>query len=374
MSHLKRTVRLERKCTQRTNDTVIKKQLDYIMSRALGSTRGACWDYKIRRPAPVKQGDNWVFEAHVKLEKTKGRTTDDIVQRQYEAIMEFMARTCEISKFGRFPWQIKAADQYEPSYEPDTTPNSTIKDYAAVSAPGARAWHYHLSHIYERDAQIRVVTSALEAAIASDFKNRFHCVLHGPPACGKSDILVGIAKALGEEGEAFLKIDATSTTEAGISKLLLEADTVPPVLIVEEIEKADPGSLRWLLGVLDHRAEVRRINARIGNQARNVQLLCLATVNDLRAFEAIASGALASRFSLEVHCPRPSEAVLRRILQREVDKVGGKAEWVEPTLRLAEVLGVNDPRKIIPLCLCGGDRLLDGSYQADIRAVRGGYV
>lgn len=192
--------------------------------------------------------------------------------------------------------------------------------------------------------------------------------------CGKTEVLLGMQKMLGEENDAYLKFDATSTTEAGASRLLLEAEHIPPILFVEEIEKANENSLRWLLGVLDQRAEIRRTNFRIGNQSRNVKMLCMATVNNMNLFRNVMSGALASRFPFQVFCPRPNRQLLEKILQREVAKVKGKKEWIEPALKFCcddEIMlraFANDPRKVVPVCLCGKDDLLTGKYQESIKA------
>jgi hypothetical protein len=368
---------IQRKCSQRTGDAVIRRQVNFILGRALGGSRGNCWEYRTKFKKPYQESVNkddtdlWVFGAKITFEKTKGRNDSDVAERQWENIVRFLAAACGHSKFGRFPWTIidgVPSEMLEAS-EPEEPMESEIKDYATLEEAAEPAGFF--DHIFERDPQIEVVLSAVQAYRESDFQNRFHTVLHGPPACGKSEILVSLGRMLGEENEAFLKVDATTTTEAGMARLLLDAATIPPVVIIEEIEKADERSLRWLLGVLDQRAEIRRINARIGNRARNVQLLCLATANDMNLFRRVMSGALASRFSHEVYCPRPSRTVLERILRREVAKHGGREEWIEPTLKYCvDDRDMNDPRKIIPICMCGRDALLDGSYQKTLDAIR----
>jgi energy-coupling factor transporter ATP-binding protein EcfA2 len=228
----------------------------------------------------------------------------------------------------------------------------------------------NFDHIYDREAQILLTHSAIEAAIKTDLKKRFNCVLYGPPGCGKSQILLSIGKMLGKEGEAYLKFDATSTTEAGAQRLLLESDWIPPVLIVEEIEKANENSLRWLLGLCDDRGEVRKTNYRIGHNAKEVKMLVLATVNNMTLFDNLLAGALSSRFPNKIYCERPNRDVMKQILEREVKSVEGNESWIEPTLNFCmDELGWNDPRKLIPVCLQGRDRLLDGSYQAAIRKI-----
>ena len=170
---------------------------------------------------------------------------------------------------------------------------------------------------------------------------------------------------LGKEDQHYTAFDATSLTEAGMTKVFGDMAQVPPVVLIEELEKAPENSLRWLLGLMDRRAEIRRTNFRIGNVKVKVKSLIIATVNNMTLFRTMLAGALASRFSHEIYCPRPSRTIMARILKREVDRVGGDVAWIEPTLKLCfDKYQITDPRKIIPVCLCGSNGLLDGSYQA----------
>ena len=171
--------------------------------------------------------------------------------------------------------------------------------------------------------------------------------------------------------EAVLEYDATSTTQAGAIKDLANREVIPQLLIVEEIEKTDENSLRWLLSVLDHRAEIRKTNYRESVQ-REVKLLCIATVNDFALFQKLMYGALASRFAHKIYCPRPDEAILTKILTREIERVeGGRLEWIKPAIKYALAHDMNDPRQVTAICLSGGDQLLDGSYQEMLRSCAG---
>src|SRR5690606_31257476 len=105
------------------------------------------------------------------------------------------------------------------------------------------------------------------------------------------------AKLLGEEDVSYAKFDATSMTKAGVLENLIENPFVPPVLIIEEIEKCEESALRWLLGVMDSRGEIRRTNYRVGNQAKNVKMIVLASANDLGLLKTMMAGALYSRFT-----------------------------------------------------------------------------
>ncbi len=187
--------------------------------------------------------------------------------------------------------------------------------------------------------------------------------------CGKTEVLRSLTKMLGSD--AVMHFDATSTTSAGAKQLLTESDKIPPVLCIEEIEKADEASLRWLLGVLDYRAEVRALKFRAGLVRRNVKLLCLATVNDFGLFGRMMDGALASRFSNKIYFPRPTREVLEKILEREIAKSGGDVAWIAPALDYClDKEDTNDPRRIITVCLCGREKLLTGEYQKVLAATQ----
>ena len=124
-----------------------------------------------------------------------------------------------------------------------------------------------------------------------------------------------------------------------------------------------------MLGVMDFRAEVRQLKFRSGLAQRQVKLLCLATVNDMGLFNEMMDGALASRFSHKIFCPRPSRETLTKILEREVEKNKGDKAWINPTLDYClDVEKINDPRRIITVCLCGREKLLTGEYQTMLTA------
>lgn len=221
------------------------------------------------------------------------------------------------------------------------------------------------SHIFGRENQISLVMSAVQAAISSNWSNRFHVALIGPPAAGKTEIAHSLKSVLGEE--AVLEYDATATTQAGAIKDLDQREILPRILVVEEIEKAEENSLRWLLSVLDHRAEIRKVNFR-SRIHRSVKMLCVATVNNNKIFKSLMSGALASRFAHQIYCPPADAALLKMILNREVKKIEGDPRWIKPALDYAVKNKITDPRKVLAICLCGMDRLLTGEYQKQLES------
>lgn len=266
-------------------------------------------------------------------------------------------------------WQVESVNDVEwASADAKAIKDSGVDDvigYAALDLPGNFLDYF--GNLYDRDAQISIVMSALEAAIESEWRNRFHTVLMGPPACGKTELLATIRRMCGND--AVLVLDGTAITQAGIYKELDECEELPRVIIIEEIEKADTDALRVLLGLLDTRGELNKLTARTRIQ-RDCRVLCYATVNDIDKFETMLSGALASRFSHQVYCPVPDRALMSRILAREVALIGGDLRWIEACLDYMESINSSDPRKAIALCLSGRDGWLNGKYPEKLDKIR----
>lgn len=364
-------IKLKRWCAERTNVTVTDSMFDFCVSKALTAGNVTGWEYDFkekgeeRNAIPKPSGYEWIRT--VVLKRYKGN--EQLNAKQLQTIVARIKTNGNTQKGGGKKYPITVVDESEvPKIKSSQEGRvHTYDGYMEVNT--IRGTHF--DHIYERESQIEIVLSAINAALVSQMANRYHCVLFGEPACGKSEILLSVGRMLGVDGDQYLKLDATSTTEAGIKKHLLEVDRIPPVLIIEEIEKTEEKTLRWLLGILDTRGEVRNLNARTGAQQRSVPMLCLATVNDMEKFEGMLAGALASRFSQEIYCPRPTKLIMQRILEREVARVNGKPEWIPPTLAYCcDLNHIFDPRKVIPVCLCGRDALLDGSYQRHLEAVK----
>lgn len=235
-------------------------------------------------------------------------------------------------------------------------------EYTSVEIP--ENWEDEFTHLYGLDSHVRRVLTSIQAAVASDWINRFHCALIGPPGCGKSDIARSWQRVLGDE--AVWEFDATAMTAAGAIKMLDEAEILPRVLVVEEIEKAPENALTFLLALCDLRGEIRKTTAR-SNIRRDTKLLVIATVNDYDLFQKLNAGALASRFANRIFFKHPDQALLSKILVREVQKIGGDVRWVQPALDYCEEMNIHDPRSVIAICLCGREMLLSGEYQAMMR-------
>lgn len=374
-------VSLSKISQRRLDRSVMSSQVSKIVSRMAAAGRGSVWTVT---PGSIAHKANWngVSDSHfymvtLTIDRTGRDAAEEVKARQIEDMLD-IGQAAGNSSGWTFQGRKRAdmvtaspatfAETRKASETPKSPePEASGRSYAGVGPRTDRADFF--SHIYERDAQIEVVHSALRAFVDSSYTNRFHCVLHGAPACGKTEILRSFSKMLG--ADAVLELDATSTTKAGAERILLESAELPPVMICEEIEKTDEASLRWLLGILDHRGEIRKVTHGGGLRSRNVKMLCLATVNDMGLFRRVMDGALASRFSHKIHCPRPSKDVLRKILAREIAKVNGRFEWIDPAIDYCvDVEGTNDPRRVSTVCLSGRDALLSGEYQILLDAVR----
>lgn len=282
------------------------------------------------------------------------------------AICRTIATRVAGPKYGR--WEFGTLDGGTYSIPADENIMGDADDalsYAEVELPTDAEWADAYSHLYGLEPHTGRVYAALKAAVKSGWRNRFNVALIGPPGCGKSDTAGTVRALLGTD--AVWSLDATAMTSAGVIKELSEMELLPRVIVIEEIEKADAKALAMLLGILDTRGEVRKVTAR-GNIQRDTKCLAIATVNNLELFNSIMSGALASRFANKVVYKRPSRDTLYRILDREVAKVNGNEEWINPALDYCEAHDINDPRECIAICLCGGDDLLTGEYQEMLAA------
>lgn len=264
----------------------------------------------------------------------------------------------------RGSWELSSIndEEYEAPAEGET-PSDPEVGYSDVTIP--EDFEKYFAHLFGLDPHIHMVRKAIEAGKTSGWRNRFHRVLIGPPACGKSDLLLSLQRALGED--AVMQFDATATTAAGAIKKLEEAEILPRVAFIEEAEKADEKAFAWLLSVMDQRAEVRKQTARKTIE-RDTKLLVFLTVNDESAFRRMLKGALASRCGQPIYFQRPSREQLQGILEREVAKIGGNFAWIKPALDWCDKEGISDPRQAIDICLTGADELLTGQYQAMLKA------
>lgn len=265
----------------------------------------------------------------------------------------------EISKNFKVPAPAEVKEPRKPLLVPPLDP-SVYKDY--------------FSGIYERTAQIRLLHDSIQTFNTTKKDKRGHTLLYGPPATAKTSIFLAFKDWLetcSTRRNSFLMIDATTCTKAGLERELLDraqANELPDIIVCEEIEKHQTENLLCLLSVMDGRGVISRMNARTGNVQEICKVLVFATCNDYDKLAEFHKGALISRFVHQYECPKPSAELIERILKREVATMGGNQSWVPAALSIAHDVEVGDIRAIIGL-LDGRDRLLDGSYRADLMSV-----
>lgn len=354
-------ITLEKRSVNQLNEDIAKEHLVKLARKAIGKTfhnQGWAFSRFQLTHEPTTDGHN--YSAVLKFYKQQQRETErsqSVFDEQREDIIR------KLLSGGRSRgWSLPSVviEPHKSNGKP--TPSQPATPF--VIPPFDMS---HFAHIYNRDAQIRLVMDSLQAATESGFATRNHCLLWGLPACGKTEILLAFERMIGSDN--ILKLDATMTTKAGAENLILQLEHIPPVLIIEEAEKCNPVNLPWLLGILDQRGELIKTNARVGSIRREAHCLCLATVNNLEEFKGIMAGALASRFAHKIYCPRPNREILEMILAREVKRMNGNPAWIKPALDyVMDVEETNDPRRAISI-LDGRDRLLDGGYQRDLLAV-----
>jgi hypothetical protein len=381
------SLEIQRTLGRLTSSEKIDRQIEFIATRALSGGRGGKWDYTFHKLAdPQALPAGWLFQYHIDFEK-KGGFGD--VPRQWENIRRVALQSMEHARFASSPWtEIDGPVVISSTSPTAATPQNNIPGVRTVTSnltkeikwddihiPSdlltdrtALSRHPCFSDIYGRDAQIRTCLSALEAAKQTNGQRRLHSVLWGHAGCAKTKILLAIEKLVGTE--AVLRLDATSTTRAGLEQLFFnDLPYIPPIVIMEEIEKANEDALKLWLGALDDRGEIRKVNFRL-NKVRPLQIVFFCTANDKDRFDAMMGsngrekGALSSRCVNEIYCPRPDDNILRLILRREIDNIGGNVDWIEPCIDLRHKLGTDDPRRVISY-LAGGDRLLNGEYEKD---------
>ena len=385
------SVTLTRTLQKRTSLDKIQKQIEFIAK----SAKDYRWKYEISISEPVQSNDKWIFKSIVVFTKI-GNFTSSVIENQKACIEREVSERGASTSFMSNKWYVNNAEnekqhiqimevkekKQEEENKSKTIHPINVKKWEDLVVPEELLGENSNEKLREHDAwkniygvnpQIRVILSNIKRAQETNGESRNHAVLFGHAGCGKTSTMFALEKMFGQG--SVLKLDATSTTKAGLEKLFFgELDEVPPLVFMEEAEKADPEALKIWLGALDDRGEIRKINYRT-NQLRKIQVLFICSVNNKHLFDKMMgsdgtqAGAFSSRCVTQLYFPRPSTDVLRQILLKEIKDHGGKEEWIGPVIEMAETLKITDPR-VVKSYLAGGDRLLDGTYQRDWIAIQ----
>lgn len=390
---------LLRRNSQRTNDDTVRKQVDELLQGTLSGDRKMWEVHECQKHAPQHDGEWWNFRFTVTLVRRKGRKEITALSLSSEKrnLMEVLAQKCSSTKFGKYPWEIKDTNiSWEETANITGGDSKTIEEFSVndiVDFEQALTWDEikipdvlingtdaeierfpAFNGIFGRAAHIRVIFSSIKTMVDTKGMRRNHCMLWGLPACAKSQLMTGVQAVLGKG--AFLSINGNSATKAGIETIFLKRlkeTGTPPVCFIEEIEKTLEAILTVWLSILDDRAEVRKVTYH--DQAKaDARVLVIASANDKVLFDRLMGGrpkhpgAISSRFTKKLYVPRPDEAIMRKILARDIKLYGGKMEWIEPCIEIMRELQTNDPRTVLSL-LDGQDRLLTGEYKTDILTI-----
>lgn len=361
---------IERRLTKRLADSAVRAQVRHCTDLSLKGGRGRGWTARVAAcEAKSDRNGHVVYTAAISYSTTSKRES---LEAKWPQIVERFADAGCAGQFKASPWKVIEPTGF--GHHAEAAKNKAAKqqklrelaDTPKELAPINLKANGSFDRIYGREAQIRRTFDALHLAVKTDWSRRRHTLYDGSPGCGKTETALAFAKMLGNEGEHWLWFDAPNMTKAGAVELLISSPSVPPVLFIEEIEKVEENALRWLLGVMDVRGEVRRTNYRVGNEAKNVRMLIIATANDVKQLKTVMSGALYSRFQNRIYFPEPDREIMGRILAREIREIGGNEKCIEAALKFGyDRWGMRDPRDLINVATCGGDRLLDGTAQAD---------
>jgi hypothetical protein len=406
---LKFDVTVERTTKKKLSPGKLKAQLQFIGESAKRSA-SANWTVSIPkrlvREIERGEGDNRTIQYTAVIQLQKERYIDEAaVRRRFEKTKVVMARAAN-----RKGWRLLGDEALVPAAngeyqvvngagEPIGDPAPRLVEQVAVLPPPPSPYitgeadlpplddevlRKHFHRIYDRESHIRIVYDNLKTAVRTGFKTRHHILLKGPPACAKTELFLAFIEWLGED--LVEALDASTMTKAGLERMLMDkatSGTLKPILLIEEIEKCHPDNLSCLIQVMDARGKIQRVNAntiRDGETVAECKPMVWGTCNDEDELQKVHKGAIWSRFSNKLDCERPDRALMRKILLREVEEIGGKEEWVEPVLKFCfdELASIgrfkadhDDPRFARAL-LVGGERLLDTSdkgFFADYRKV-----
>jgi len=393
MSNFTFKTEVRRTIGKRTAPDKIKRQITDIAKRSLNFPDGNGWQSSIKCNPPVQTENGWVFQSFIKYEKISGIQSGNVCVGQQRKILEYLKRAGTSASYGTTPWLIASEnDPIVPLPEKESAPIYNVDFEEALSLDQLKQKldeneilisgsdqeiedHPAFKGIYGRGAHIRLLFSSIKRMVATKGQLRHHGLLYGKPGAAKSHVLMGMQNVLGSG--AFLILNSNTTTKAGVAKLfkrLSEGPGIPKIVFIEELEKTKEEMLDIWLGIMDERAEIRKVNYR-EDWALDVECLVFATANDKRKLDMLHGGsptepgALSSRFRKKLNVPRPDENIMRRILLREIHEYGGDKDWIDPCIDLASEIVTDDPRIVLSF-LDGGDRLLTGEYQQDILAVQ----
>lgn len=238
-----------------------------------------------------------------------------------------------------------------------------------LSLQAIENWQQHFQQFVNLDSQLELIMSAVETAIGTQFTDRCHALVYGPPGCGKSEVLRTLCNLIGQHHAKFFH--APSLTKAGAEEYLLSENECASIIVLDELDKAPPDVGTAWLQLMSDSPEMNKTDARNGHRSRERRVLVIAAVNDPERLSKRLSSALFDRLALRVFFPPPTPADLQRILEAEADRSGIDRRCVTEVLRYAgNVEGIKQLRSLVGLLRAGRNRWLDGQYAQHLMAVQ----
>lgn len=363
----------ERRVGRRAQPKTLRSQIDNAIATAMKSGRGRGWTYTIGRiQSDEPEEGGLVYTVTITFKTTSNR---DSLLDKFPSIVQRFAESASAGNLRKTPWKVISPEGYT-EIAAEATEKQKRADRRKEQAQEPKELGEilidpkgHFNRLFGRDAQIRRVLAALSLAKVTEYRKRPHMLFCGDPGGGKTEMTRCMQNMLGKENEAWLRYDAPAMTKAGALEDLMSSSKVPPILFLEEIEKVETDhALRWLLGLMDERGTIQRTNYRVGNQAKNVRMVVVATCNDVSLLKKVMYGALYSRFKGNViNFPYPDHETMRAILSRELKDVPhSNPKWIDEAMSFGyEELGIRDPREVIAIMNVGGNGLIDGQFQKD---------
>lgn len=360
----------ERQTKNRLNPDTTRKKLRQLVAIAgknpANGFRGRISKLPEPEMIPDDDGQSYRYQVRLRVEKPLAKNGPETIH-QFQKIVSNMRKRATAEG-----WQLTSEPTNSDSppvseaVQSEQTTRSTF-DLPQLSQAVIRE---HFRGVYERDAHIRTIHSAVQTCIESNGEILSHVLLYGQPGACKTKLTEKLKAwyEVEDDTERVLFVDGTTMTKAGLENWLLEleeAGRLPEVLVVDELEKQPMDNLLCLNAVMGS-GMLTKLNARIGNTRKPAKFVVIGICNDKEALRAFRNGALWSRFTHKLPCVRPSKELSLRILKEMTVKIpNGKPIWAEKAMEFGwDKLGQRDIREIKGH-LDGRDRLLDGSWQKD---------
>jgi hypothetical protein len=374
-----RYVVLERLSTNRLNRAKLKEKLSEIAAIAARNQKFgfAATIGPLREPEltmdPMTASECWRYVAKIRIEKEKPASDPQVLDRQFDQVLSLVTRTAESRR-----WKVVEANGGAAAPDKQESPLGLMprgerREFVLPELTDV-VFATYFRDVYEREDQIAKVHAAVRMSVVTMGEILPHVLLYGRPGACKTKMMERFKDWYEADDPGVTRVefvDGTSMTKAGLERYLLdlaEADALPEILVVDEIEKQEKDNLLSLLSVMGS-GVIARLNARIGNTRRRARFVLVGICNDEKSLQAFRDGALWSRFGgNKLFCPRPSRDLCLKILYAMVSTIpGGNPRWAEEALQFAwDELGCRDIREIKDH-LCGMDQLLTGEWQQSHR-------